>query len=79
MPLPIFSIPLTMINPTISGTKFKGSSILLKSFQNYVERNIKKRMSLVMEAREVSKNIVAFCLRAHAFHVVITPRNPLWL
>jgi hypothetical protein len=29
MPLPIFASPLTMINTTTSGTKFKGSSILL--------------------------------------------------
>jgi hypothetical protein len=50
MPLPILASPLTMINPTTSGTKFKGSSSLFMDVRNYVERNIKKRMSLVIEA-----------------------------
>jgi hypothetical protein len=68
MPLPILASPLTMIKPTTSGTKFKGSSSFLMVVRNYVERNIKKRMSLVMEAWEVSKNIVSFGSRAHAFH-----------
>jgi hypothetical protein len=36
--------------------------------RNYVERNIKNRIPLVMEAWEVSKNIVSFGLRVHAFH-----------
>jgi hypothetical protein len=68
MPLPILASPLTMIKPTTSGTKFKGSSSFLMVVRNYVERNIKKRMSLIMEAWEVSKNIVSFGSRAHAFH-----------
>jgi hypothetical protein len=35
---------------------------------NYVKRNIKKRMPLVIEAWEVSKSIVSFSSSAHAFH-----------
>jgi hypothetical protein len=68
MPLPILAIPLTVINPTTSVTKFKGSSSFLMVVQNYVERNVKKRMSLVMEAWGVSKNIISFGSRAHAFN-----------
>jgi hypothetical protein len=50
MPLPILASPLTTINPTTSCTKLKGSSSLLMVVRNYVETNIKKRMSLIMEA-----------------------------
>jgi hypothetical protein len=39
-----------------------------KDPKSYVEKNIKKRMSLIIEAREVYKNIVSFGLRAHEFH-----------
>jgi hypothetical protein len=53
MPLPIFASPLKMIKPTTRGIKFKGSSSLLTFVQNYVEKNIKKRMSLVIEAWKV--------------------------
>jgi len=68
MPLPILASPLTMIKPTTPGIKFKGSSSFHTTVQNYVEKNIKKRMSLVVEAWEVFKNIVSFGLiRAHAF------------
>ena len=57
-----------MIKPTTLGVKFKGSSIFLMVVRNYVEKNIKKRMSLVIETWEVSKNIVSFGLRVHTFH-----------
>jgi hypothetical protein len=33
-----------------------------------VEKNIKKRMELITEAWEMSKNMVSFGTRAHAFH-----------
>jgi hypothetical protein len=33
-----------------------------------VERNIKKRMALITEAWEISKNMVSFSSRVHAFH-----------
>jgi uncharacterized protein YdhG (YjbR/CyaY superfamily) len=68
MPLPILASPLSMVKPTTPIVKFKGSSSLLTSVKSYVERNIKKRMSLITEAWEVSKNIVSFGSRAHAFH-----------
>jgi hypothetical protein len=68
MPLPILSNPLSMVIPTTPSIKLKGSSSLLTLVRIYVERNIKKRMSLITEAWEVSKNIVSFGLRAHAFH-----------
>jgi hypothetical protein len=33
-----------------------------------VENNIKKRMALITEAWEISKNMISFGSRAHAFH-----------
>jgi uncharacterized protein YdhG (YjbR/CyaY superfamily) len=57
-----------MVKPTTTVVKLKGSSSLLTSVKIYVERNIKKRMSLITEAWEVSKNIVSFGSREHAFH-----------
>ena len=71
MPLPILANALTMIKPTTPGVKFKGSSIFLTTVRNYVEKNIKKRMSLIIEAWEVSKNIVSFGSRAHEFYEYI--------
>jgi hypothetical protein len=65
MPLPILG---RMVKPTTPAIKLKGSSSLLTTIRIYVERNIKKRMSLITEAWEVSKNIVSFGSRAHAFH-----------
>ena len=68
MPLPILASPLSMVKPTPPTIKLKGSSILLTTVQSYVEKNIKKRMSLIIEAWEVSKNIVSFGSREHTFH-----------
>jgi DNA polymerase III alpha subunit len=68
MPLPILASPLTMIKPTTHGIKLKGSSSFLIAVRNYLEKNIKKRMSLIIEAWELSKNVVYFGSRAHAFH-----------
>jgi hypothetical protein len=68
MPLPLLSSPLSIVRPTTPIVKLKGSSSLLTSARSYVERNIKKRMALITEAWEVSKNIVSFGSRAHAFH-----------
>jgi hypothetical protein len=68
MPLPLLSSPLTIVRPTTPTAKLKGSSSLLTSARSYVERNIKKRMALITEAWEISKNIVSFGSRAHAFH-----------
>jgi hypothetical protein len=68
MPLPILSSPLTMVKPTTPSIKLKGSSSFLAVVLSYVEKNIKKRMSLIIEAWKISKHIVSFGSRAHAFH-----------
>jgi hypothetical protein len=68
MPLPLLSSPLSIVKPTTPIVKLKGSSRLLTSSRTYVEINIKKRMALITKAWEVSKNIVSFGLRVHAFH-----------
>jgi hypothetical protein len=47
MPLPILESPLSMVKPTTPTIKLKGSSSLLTKVQSYVEKNIKKRMSLI--------------------------------
>jgi hypothetical protein len=68
MPLPLFSTPLAMIGPTTPTEKLKGSSSLLTSARGYVEKNINIRMKLIIEALEMSKNMVSFGTRAHDFH-----------
>jgi hypothetical protein len=68
MPLPLFVTPLAMIRPTTPATKLKGSASLLTSAQGYVEKNIKRRMELITEAWEMSKSMVSFGTRSHAFH-----------
>jgi hypothetical protein len=68
MPLPLLASPLSIVKPTTLIVKLKGSSSLLTSARSYVEKNINKRMALITKAWEVSKNIVSFGLRAHAFH-----------
>jgi hypothetical protein len=68
MPLPLFATPLAMIGPTAPATKLKGSTSLLTSARGYVEKNINRRMELITEAWEMSKNMVSFGTRAHAFH-----------
>jgi hypothetical protein len=67
MPLPLLTSPLTIVKPTTPATKLKGYSSLLTSARSYVERNIKKRMELITEAWEISKNIVYFGSRVHVF------------
>jgi len=68
MPLPIIVSPLWIVRPTTPIVKLKGYSSLLTSLRIYVEINIKKRMELITEAWEVSKNIVSFGWREHSFH-----------
>jgi hypothetical protein len=68
MPLPVLASPLAMIGPTTPATKLKGSASLLTSARGYVEKNIKKIMELITEAWEMSKSMVSFGTRAHAFH-----------
>jgi hypothetical protein len=55
MHLPILASPLTMIKPTTPGIKLMRSSSFLTTVQNYVEKNIKNRMSLIKEAWEYLK------------------------
>jgi hypothetical protein len=68
MPLPIMARPFSTIKPTTPTIKLKGSSSLLTTIKSYEETNIKKRMPLITEAWEVSKNIVSFGSREHALH-----------
>jgi hypothetical protein len=68
MPIPLLSNPLSIVITTTPIVKLKGYSSLLTSAMSYVERNIKKRMALIIEAWDVSKNIVYFGWRVHAFH-----------
>jgi len=68
MPLPLFATPLAMIGPTAPATKLKGLASLLTSSRGYAEKNIKRRMGLITEAWEMSKSMVSFGTRAHAFH-----------
>jgi hypothetical protein len=67
MPLPLI-IPLAIVGPTTPAAKLKGSSSSLTSARSYAENNIKKRIALITEAWEISKNMISFGSRAHAFH-----------
>jgi hypothetical protein len=68
MSLPLFSTPLEMIRPTAPAAKLKGSTNLLTSARGYVEKNIKRRMELIIGAWEMSKSMVSFGTIAHVFH-----------
>jgi len=68
MPLPLLASPLEIVRPTMPIAKLKGSSILLTSTKSYVENNIKKRMPLIIESWEISKSMIYFGSREHAFH-----------
>jgi hypothetical protein len=68
MPLPLISSPLAIVGPTTPATKLKGSSSLLTSARSFMGNNIKKRMALITEAWEISKNMISFGSRVHAFH-----------
>jgi hypothetical protein len=68
MPLPLFATPLAMIGSTTLTPKLKGSTSLLTSARDYVENNINKRMELITQAWKMSKNMVSFGTRVHAFH-----------
>jgi hypothetical protein len=68
MSLPLFATPLAMIGPTTPATNLKGSASLLTSTRGYVEKNIKRIMELITESWDMSKSIVSFGTREHAFH-----------
>ena len=68
MSLPLVSIPLEIVGPNTPASKLKGSSRLLTSVRRYVDNNINKRMALIIESWEISKNMIYFVSRAHSFH-----------
>jgi hypothetical protein len=56
----VFSSPLEKIVHATPVTKLKGSSSLLISCRAFVEKNINKRMQLIIKAWETSQNISSF-------------------
>jgi hypothetical protein len=74
MPPPIFAKPLAFVQPGMnpddlpeSSSKWRGTPSLLVAVRKFVEENIKKRMSLVLEAWDISNNIMTFGSRLHSF------------
>jgi hypothetical protein len=53
MPFPLLSSPLKIFRPTTPAAKLKGSSSLLTSAINYVERYVMKIMKLITKAWEI--------------------------
>jgi hypothetical protein len=68
MPPPILAIPLAIVKSGTPDLKLKGSSSLLMVVRKFVEENIKRRMSLIMEAWDVSCNIISFGSRLNAYN-----------
>jgi hypothetical protein len=64
---PILASPLATVQPGTSDLKLKGTSSLLVVVRKFVEENIKKRMSLIMQAWDVGSNIVSFGSKLNAF------------
>jgi hypothetical protein len=67
MPPPILASPLETIQPRTSDLKLKGISSLLVAVRKFVEENIKKRMSLILEAWDIGSNIVSFGSKLNSF------------
>jgi hypothetical protein len=67
IPIPLLASPLAITVLATHVAKLKGSSNLLTSCRGYVEKNIKKRMELITQAWETSKNISSFGTKAHDF------------
>jgi hypothetical protein len=74
MPPLIFAKPLAFVKPGMnhdglpkSNSKWKGTPSLLVAVSKCVEANIKKRMSLVIEAWDIINNIMTFGSRLHSF------------
>jgi hypothetical protein len=66
MPSPIFVSPIASINPRKSldktpesSSKLRGKSSLLAAIRHYVRENIKKRMSLILEAWDLARNFIS--------------------
>jgi hypothetical protein len=68
MPIPLLSNPLEIVRPAMPTAKLKVSSSLPRSIGSYVKNNIKKRMEFITESLEISKSMIYFDSRAHAFH-----------
>ena len=66
--LPILAIPLAIANLGTTDLKLRGSSSFLMVVRKFVEENIKRRMSLIMEAWDVSSNIVSFGSQLNAYN-----------
>jgi len=66
--LPILASPLTIANPGTRDLKLRGSSSFLMVFKKFEEENIKRIMSLIMEAWDVSSNIVSFGSQLNAYN-----------
>jgi hypothetical protein len=64
---PILASPLATVKPATPDLKLKGTSSLLVVVRKFVEENIKKRMSLIMQAWDVGSNIVSFGSKLNAF------------
>jgi hypothetical protein len=74
MPPPIFARPLASVQPRMnpnglpeSNSKWRGTPNLLVAVRKFIEENIKKRMSLVLEAWDISNNIMTFGSKLHSF------------
>jgi hypothetical protein len=74
MPPPLFSSPITTIQPlkTLEGrpessSRLKGTSSLLAAIRRYVGDNIQKRMSLILETWELATNFVSLGSRMTHF------------
>jgi hypothetical protein len=67
MPPPIRASLLDTIQPKTSDLKLKGTSSLLVVVRKFIEENIKKRMSLILEAWDIGSNIVSFGSKLNSF------------
>jgi hypothetical protein len=77
MPLPLLASPFKIGGPAMPTARIKGSSRLLTLARIYVENNIKKRMELIIESWEISKSMIYFGSRVHAFleYLQADPKN----
>jgi hypothetical protein len=70
MPPPILATPISMVQPGRSfqrtqkvTLRFKGGSSLLTATRHFVEENIKKRMSLILDTWDLEKSFSSLGLR----------------
>ena len=68
-PIPLLESPSAIampVTPCTPATKIKGSSSFLASCRGYVEKNIKKRMELIIDAWETSQAMDSLGTREHS-------------